>query len=159
MLKPLPRWIQRAVPLALLLGRTAPLHTQAAAPTPPPISPRDRAGIHVMPLPSSLKRGDGWLTIGPSFSVARAACRDARVGRAADRLVRALATPAPHARTRPAAATLRITCGAANGTTPRAGEDESYSLAVSSDQATLSAATPVGALRGLETFLQLAERS
>jgi hexosaminidase len=154
---PLPHWLRGALPLALLIGSTTALHPQAAAQTPPPISARDRAAIHVMPLPSSLKRGDGWLTIGPSFTVARAACRDARVGRAADRLVRALATTAPRARTRGPAATLRVTCASSSSAVPRPVEDESYSLIVSADSATLSAPTPIGALRGLETFLQLVE--
>jgi len=156
---PLPHRLQGALTLALLLGSSAALHAQAAAPAPPPISPRDRAAIHVMPLPSALKRGDGWLAIGPSFTIARAACRDARVGRAAGRLLRALTAPSPRARTRAPATTLRISCGASRGTTPHPIEDESYALAVSGDQATLSAPTPIGALRGLETFLQLAERT
>jgi hexosaminidase len=36
-------------------------------------------------------------------------------------------------------------------------EDESYQLAITPQQARLTAATPVGALRGMETFLQLVE--
>ena len=145
---------------AILLAGTSVVHAQAAPRTAPPISPRDRAAIRVMPLPSSLKGGDGYLTIGPSFSVARDACRDARVARGAARLVRAIAAgPAHRGGARTSTATLRITCGASTSAVPRPVEDESYTLTVNANQAALSAPTPIGALRGLETLLQLVERT
>jgi hexosaminidase len=147
--------LRRTAALALLLGASI-AHAQGAPRTPPPISARDRAAIHVMPLPSSLALGDGWLTIGRSFTIDRGACRDARVGRAADRLVRALSVPrgvSAHA------ATLRISCAGASSAAPRLGDDESYTLNVGADHATLAAPTPTGALRGLETFLQLVDRT
>src|SRR3954471_3841814 len=94
------RRLQAALSFALLLGSANALGAQAAPRTPPPISPRDRAAINVMPLPSSLKRGDGYLVIGPASTVARDACPDARVGRAADRLRHTLVTPALRGATR-----------------------------------------------------------
>ena len=53
------------------------------------------------------------------------------------------------------AATLVVTCKGPGLSPPGLGEDESYTLTVSSEIAALSAPTPIGALRGLETFLQL----
>ena len=53
------------------------------------------------------------------------------------------------------AAKLVIECTAAGRAIPALDDDESYSLEVSERQGVLKAATVVGALRGLETFLQL----
>jgi len=52
------------------------------------------------------------------------------------------------------AATLVVTCKGPGFSTPALGEDESYTLD-SGRQVVLAAGTVVGALRGLETFLQL----
>ncbi|HKQ50782.1 MAG TPA: family 20 glycosylhydrolase, partial [Pyrinomonadaceae bacterium] len=54
-------------------------------------------------------------------------------------------------------ASLVVACQTAGKNVPALGEDESYTLEVTDRQALLSAATTVGALRGLETFLQLLE--
>ena len=43
----------------------------------------------------------------------------------------------------------------AGATYPKFGEDESYSLEINPEHATLSANTVVGAMRGMETFSQL----
>ena len=53
------------------------------------------------------------------------------------------------------AATLSIECAAAGSAYPKLGEDESYSLEVGAQHATLKANTVLGAIRGLETILQL----
>ena len=52
---------------------------------------------------------------------------------------------------------LVIRCSGPGKTVPSVDEDESYSLDVSDSGAVLKAPTVVGALRGLETFLQLLE--
>src|SRR5436853_3649081 len=52
-------------------------------------------------------------------------------------------------------ATLVIQCERAGEIIPSLSENENYSLEVTDKQARLSAPTVVGALRGLETFLQL----
>ncbi|HVF44051.1 MAG TPA: family 20 glycosylhydrolase, partial [Pyrinomonadaceae bacterium] len=54
-------------------------------------------------------------------------------------------------------ATLVIDCKGAGRAVPSVEEDESYALDVTDRQASLRAPTVVGALRGLETFLQLLE--
>src|SRR5262249_11496344 len=52
-------------------------------------------------------------------------------------------------------ATLVVQCERAGESIPSLGENEGYSLEVNDKQAHLAAPTVVGALRGLETFLQL----
>ncbi len=54
-----------------------------------------------------------------------------------------------------AQATLVIQCDHAGEAVPSVQEDESYTLEVTSKQARIAAPNPVGALRGMETFLQL----
>jgi hexosaminidase len=54
-------------------------------------------------------------------------------------------------------ATLLITCERAGEVVQSLKEDESYTLEVRPHQARLSATTPVGVLRGMETFLQLVD--
>lgn len=55
----------------------------------------------------------------------------------------------------PAPATVAIECTRAGEPVPMLGEDESYELAITGTRVRLKAATTVGALRGLETLLQL----
>jgi hexosaminidase len=57
----------------------------------------------------------------------------------------------------PSQATLVIHTERASEVVQKLGEDESYRLEISSKQARLNAANPLGVLRGLETFLQLVE--
>jgi hexosaminidase len=53
------------------------------------------------------------------------------------------------------AATLVVQCDRAGSVVPSLSEDESYTLEITDKQARLVAPTVVGAIRGLETFLQL----
>ena len=50
---------------------------------------------------------------------------------------------------------LVVHCAALGSAIPALGDDESYALQIEPTQATLDAATSVGAMHGLETFLQL----
>ncbi len=54
-------------------------------------------------------------------------------------------------------AKLLIETASTGNAIPQLGDDESYKLEISNDQAKLTAPTTVGAMRGLETFLQLLE--
>jgi hexosaminidase len=58
----------------------------------------------------------------------------------------------------PAVATLAIGIAAPGAPIPDGSEDESYTLEVNASGAVLKAATDLGALHGLETFLQLPKR-
>lgn len=53
---------------------------------------------------------------------------------------------------------LLIRCSGPGSSTPTLGEDESYTLEIGASQAVLNAATPTGALHGLETLIQLPRR-
>ncbi|HEY1404427.1 MAG TPA: family 20 glycosylhydrolase, partial [Pyrinomonadaceae bacterium] len=102
----------------------------------------------------------GRLVVSKTFNVALKGQPDARLeagidrflrrieGRTVMELPRGLASDA-------AAATFVIESGGAGKPVPSVEEDESYTLEVSDRQAVLKSVTAVGALRGLETFLQL----
>ncbi|MFP5262839.1 MAG: beta-N-acetylhexosaminidase [Blastocatellia bacterium] len=114
----------------------------------------------LMPVPASVQLQPGRLKIDASFRVAAAGHTDARLEAAINRAARRLEgrtgfefSRAPSGDARSAA--LVIECQGPGSEVPSLKEDESYSLDVSDKQAVLKAATVVGALRGLETFLQL----
>jgi len=115
---------------------------------------------NLMPVPASLRFQPGRLVITPSFTVAVKGHNDARlqsaIGRAARRLeARTGLTFSRGLDNDAAKASLLIQCQSAGRSVPAVDEDESYSLEVSNSQAVMNAPTVVGALRGLETFLQL----
>jgi hexosaminidase len=123
-----------------------------------PMSPQH----HLMPVPAAVQFQTGRLKIAPSFSVAVDGRADARLEAGIYRAARRLEgrTGMTFSRTPvsdPQAATLRIDCKGPGSPVASINEDESYALDVSDRQAVLKAATAVGALRGLETFLQLLE--
>jgi hexosaminidase len=108
-----------------------------------------------MPLPVKLNPGSGALPIDGTFGATATGVKDARLDaalrRLSDRLARQTGVPALG----PAASTLKVDCAARGADYPTLGEDESYTLDVNSEGATLKAATVDGAIRGLETFAQL----
>jgi hexosaminidase len=113
----------------------------------------------LMPLPAKVDSGSGSLTIDGGFSISTAACSDARLPLAANRITARIArqTGIPIVLGKPPGITLRVDCAGSGGELPSLNDDESYQLDVSSDGARLTAATGAGALHGLETFVQLIE--
>jgi hexosaminidase len=117
--------------------------------------------VNLLPIPSRTQFGSGRLPVDASFRIAATGTVDDRlrhgVARALVRLSRQtglelsreLAGDASKAR-------LTIICDGPGATIPSLDENESYTLEVTGDRATLKAPTVVGALRGLETVLQLA---
>ena len=132
------------VVLFLLIGSAVPV--QAAPPH------------ALMPVPARIAFGDGALPITGAFDVGVTGARDPRVDAAAARLVERLSaeTGIPMLR-KGATPLLTIECGKAAPGVQAAIEDESYRLVVTPQEARLTAPTPYGVLRGLETFLQLVE--
>lgn len=114
----------------------------------------------LMPVPALVQFGNGRLKIDATFTAAVEGHTDSRLQAAIDRAARRLEGRTGFAFSRAAkataaTATLLVQCGGAGSAVPNVREDESYQLAVNEKQATLKAATVVGVLRGLETFLQL----
>src|ERR1051325_11127502 len=115
---------------------------------------------HLMPVPASVQFQSGRLKIDPSFIVAVDGYKDATLESAIHRVARRLEGRTGFTFSRNAAsdsrtAALLIECKGAARPVPSLAEDESYRLDVSDKQAVLKAATVVGVMRGLETFLQL----
>jgi hexosaminidase len=114
---------------------------------------------NLMPVPASARLLGARMRVEPTFTVGLRGHRDARllaaVERARLRLERRTGLEFTRTLAEAPAASLVIECGGAGLATPALGEDEAYVLEVSERQAFVNAATVVGALRGLETFLQL----
>ncbi len=102
---------------------------------------------NLMPWPEKVEVGQGSLTLGPASRVSIIGYSEPRLERAA-RWFGEIATAGS-----PAA--LIIECDHASEPVQQLGEDESYRLQITSQQARLTAANPLGVLRGLETFRQL----
>jgi hexosaminidase len=114
-----------------------------------------------MPAPAKVDGGSGQLTIDQLFTVAVTVTKDARldsgVPRFLDQLGRQTGMPLNSEMADAAKATLVIRSEGAGHKVQELGEDESYTLEVTPARATLSAPTPLGALHGLQTFLQLVQ--
>lgn len=113
-----------------------------------------------MPLPSNVQLGTGELVIDPSFSISIAGHNDDRVQRAIELFLDNLRrqtgmSPFDMKLANSARTMLVIQADHAGRDIQELGEDESYSLEISSSGARLKAATPLGIMRGLQTFLQL----
>jgi hexosaminidase len=117
--------------------------------------------LNVMPLPARSQLGSGSLKIDAGFTLAFTGYREARLDRAGQRFVlqlnreTGLVFGQGSAAADPAKATLVVTTDHASKPVQELGEDESYTLEVTPTGAKLHAATPLGTMHGLQTFLQL----
>jgi hexosaminidase len=123
----------------------------------------------LMPLPSSITRGNGALTVTPaggansSFTYSYGQTHDARLEAAVSRALVQLGRTCGGDVVRsavdhpsPSNPSLTINVAAPGDLVQRLDEDESYQLTISSETATLTAANDLGAMHGLQTMLQLA---
>src|SRR5579864_8770748 len=119
--------------------------------------PQTQTQLNLMPMPASVQQGTGQLAINQSFSVAVTGARDASLDEEAQRFVTQLSrqTGIPFRPKPGATATLQIHADRGREAVQKLGEDESYELSVTDSGAKLDARTVLGALRGLQTFLQL----
>ena len=141
--------ITTAIRLALAAAAVQP---QASAPGP---------GHSLMPVPASLVRQPGLLRLDSTFGVSGAAPGDARLERAVARtmarLERRIGTALAKSEARRGSRALILEIDGPGEAVQSPDENESYRLEVTPGAARLQAATTVGALRGLETLLQLVE--
>jgi len=117
---------------------------------------------NLMPMPVSVQSGTGQLVIDPTFSVGVSGHSDARLQRALELFLQNLRrqTGMPPIDMRllsTSQAALVIHVEHANKDVQELGEKEAYSLDVAASGARLNAETPLGIMRGLQTFLQLVQ--
>ncbi len=122
----------------------------------------ETARRNLMPVPANVNWKSGRLPVTKTFTVAVKGQTDERLksyiframrrmeGRTILELSRELSNDAGNAQ-------LLIETNSIGNAIPKLGDDESYSLEINDRQAKISAPTTVGAMRGLETFLQLLE--
>jgi hexosaminidase len=125
--------------------------------------PQNAPSLNLMPWPASVQTGTGTLKIDSSFGVAFTGHNEARLDRAGQRFLSHLQKQTglliAGKPIDPAKAKLIVHTDHASKEVQELGEDESYSLEVTPNGAKLDAATPLGTLRGLQTFLQLVDVS
>lgn len=114
-------------------------------------------GRMVMPEPATVHQEGGDLMLSANMGVAYARFRDARLEAGVDRMLRRLEYVSGLPQGAKGADAIVVDVADADGAVQSVEEDESYSLTVSPAQVKLSARTVVGALRGMETLLQLVE--
>ena len=118
-----------------------------------------QAAPALMPVPTKMVPGTGWLAITNGFRIESAGIADPRLTSAMARTAaRAFARdryPVPRAKAENPA--LRVECASKGNDYPTLGEDESYTLDVTPQGAILKAPIVAGALHGLATFVQLVE--
>lgn len=145
--------------LIALSASVAPLLVAQAQPGP--------ATLSLMPWPATVTEQPGRVQIDTNFtvSVSGAGATDARVKdavqRVFDRLARETGIPIrPHVVPADAGATLTVIVEQRDHRpSQRLGDNERYSLEASNGRARISADAPLGALRGIETFLQLVQQN
>jgi len=119
--------------------------------------------LNLMPLPANVQSGAGSLKVDSTFSMAFTGYNEPRLERAGERFLRQLARQTGLSLalkpSKSAKATFVIQTDHASKEIQEVGEDESYILDVSTASARLRASTPLGAMHGLQTFLQLVDVS
>ncbi len=116
--------------------------------------------VSLMPMPAQIQMGSGQLVIAPyTFTVSVSG--DARLRRGVDRFLgdlrRQTGMSLQNLKVVEGAATLAVSADRPSKEIPELGEDESYTLEITSSAAKLNAPTTLGALHGLQTFLQLVD--
>src|SRR5436305_3900765 len=113
--------------------------------------------LNLMPMPASVQQGNGQLAVTQSFSAATSGAHDPGLEDAVRRFSTQLSrrTGIPFRPKAGAAPTLTVHADRSLEAVQKLGEDESYQLTVTDSGAQLTAPTTLGALHGLQTFLQL----
>lgn len=128
----------------------------------PFVSAQSRGSLPLMPMPQHITQGQGQLKIDGSFTVGFEGYKDSRLESARRRFINNLShqTGIPlHAEATSDSPTLVVKATGPSDAVQRLGEDESYHLEVSPTHAIISSPNPLGAMHGLQTFLQLVTAS
>jgi hexosaminidase len=122
-------------------------------------SAQSQPQLNLMPMPASVQLGEGQLLIDRSFSVAITGFHDASLDRGVRRFAAQLSqqTGIPFRPKASNAPTLTVHADHGREPVQKLGEEESYELTATDSGAKLTAPTPLGALHGLQTFLQLVQ--
>ena len=123
-------------------------------------NPRAQAGssLPTMPVPTRVVQGEGEFLIDGNFRIAVKGYKEPRLERARRRFLNLLSSETGIPLWREAAVNephFIIQAAGPSARVQQLGEDESYHLEISSTDVRLKAANPIGAVRGLQTFLQL----
>ena len=141
--------VRRSLPFFALLCLFVPISTKAQT---------EAQTLPIMPLPASVSQGQGEFLIDGQFGVSFDGFTEPRLFRARDRFLDTLThetgIPFNHEETA-TGAHFQIHTGGPSAAVQQLGEDESYQLTVTADSVRLTAANPLGAMHGLQTFLQL----
>jgi hexosaminidase len=119
---------------------------------------QETESLALMPLPSHAVRGNGEFVIDGTFGIELKGDTEPRLERARRRFLDTLSRETGIPLWREAALNqARFTVHTAGPSLPvqQLGEDESYCLEISTTDAQLTAANPLGVMHGLQTFLQL----
>lgn len=110
-------------------------------------------------MPSSVQQGSGQLPINESFSASVTGTHDASLDNGVQRFTRNLSriTGIPLRANASGTPTLEVHADHGREAVQKLEEDESYELTVTGSGAKITAPTPLGALHGLQTFLQLVQ--
>ena len=118
--------------------------------------------LALMPMPTHLQMASGQLVIDPAFTISTSGKGDGRLERAVERFTNQLReetgmlpTNIKIVSAEPAGLSIHV--DHASKEIPELGEDESYTLEITTSEAKLNAPTTLGAMHGLQTFLQLVE--
>jgi hexosaminidase len=115
--------------------------------------------LTLMPMPANEQRGSGQLAIIASFSAAATGTHDSSLDSGIQRFMTHLSviTGIPFRASASGKPTLEVHADHGREAVQKLGEDESYELSVTASGAKITAPTPLGALHGLQTFLQLVQ--
>ena len=123
-----------------------------------PLKAQQGDSASLMPIPLHMARGDGQLKIDGSFTVELEGHKEARLEGARKRFIENLSrqTGIPfHEEATASAPILTVKTAGPSDAVQRVGENESYHLEITATHALLAAPNPLGAMHGLQTFLQL----
>jgi hexosaminidase len=125
------------------------------------VAPATLKPLHIMPMPARITAGNGQLPLDAGFKACVTGRSDSLLNAAVDRFLQKLqkktGIPLDPSPSTDKQIKFEIQCKEPGEQVQSVAADESYVLEISSRDAQLTAVSPVGVLRGLETFLQLVD--